>query len=1679
VLDGVKLWKKCNINCQFKVLRDFTLSFVGFMRIDRGIQFCLAFGIITILCHATAFAPIPDYSISFEYTSVLLPENRSWEDKKPHANDDEVTTEEDSPVSFNVLANDRRGGSEDGGSDEGNSNDEINPSTVDLNPDTDPIDRQLSTTSGLFTVNDQGVISFSPTQNFFGRASIRYTVDSFGNEKSNKASFTVLVTGVNDAPVINAQFPQTLTTREEVPITIQLLNLQVSDPDNIYPLGFSMTIADGENDHYSASGLTVTPDRDYVGALSIPISVSDGSASSENFDLRLLVTEENDPPVITGQNPNPLVTAEEQPITIELSHLIVQDPDNSYPTGFSLSIADGNDYDVNNNVVTPAVNYTGTLLIPVTVNDGTNTSAPFNLQVSVTNVNDAPVITGQNPARLSTPEEQPITISFSNLLVTDVDNSYPTNFTLTLTDGDHYSISGSVVTPDPEYSGEIIVPVIVADVDGANSNTFSLLIDVVGGNDIPVITGHVPLTMEEDNTLALSLSHLQVTDPDDTYPDDFTLSIGSGANYTESNGVITPTTNFFGTLTVPVSVNDGTNSSLPFDVTITVNAVNDAPAITGQQNLSTNENQPITLALENLIVTDVDNTYPGTFTMTVQPGTNYTLSNTTVTPDPGFNGTLSVGVLVNDGTTTSNTYNVQITVNAVNDAPVITGQQPLSYAEDTPFTIQLADLTVTDSDNTYPAGFSLTILPRTNYTFVGNTVTPTANFNGALIVKVLVNDGTSDSQTFDVNVTITPVNDAPVITGQTSLSVNEDQTISITLNDLVVTDPDNTYPTGFTLTASAGDNYTLNGLTVIPTADFKGTLVIPVQVNDGVSNSNVFNLQVTVNDVNDVPVITGQTIVSTNEDTPFTILLSHLTVFDPDNAYPTGFTLTILEGTNYTVNGSTITPAQDFNGTLNVNLKISDGLNESAVFVFQIQVGNTNDPPVITGQSALGTNEESPITISLSDLTVTDPDNSYPTGFSLLVSAGDNFTVSNNTITPDVNFYGTLTVPVRVNDGVNNSPTFDLKIAVNPINDAPSFDAISNVTLLENATPSVITISNISQGPNESDQQITFVATSGNTAVIPNPVITYNGSGDTAELKYSLVGNASGTVTITVVAVDNGAATSPNVNSFTSTFQITVSEVNNAPTLAAVSNITVQEDAPQQDIALSGITAGAGESQQLALEVVADKPELLEIFQVVYNSPSETGSLQIKPKANENGVVAVSVKVVDNGSNVAPSVNFVTRTFTITIVSVNDAPVFESNPIVLAVVNEPYQYSIAFTDIESHNLAVTGLVKPTWLTLSGVNGSSQLAGTPPASAAGPNPVTLRVSDPPHNIDQTFSIFVNSRPVVSAFDVQLTEDINYTFSPSAFTANYSDPDNHAMTSVLVTQLPSYGKLFLNDIELTVTDTIRQSSLAQLVYKPQQDYAGADVFYWKAKDTYHFSSSAAAVNIGIAPVNDRPRVVLAKDTLYYEVNGESAFINSLIDIQDPDDDSLTQVEVYFGNQNFQPEYDMLTFATAPSIRGQYDYQLGKLVLTGGALITDYETVLQSIQYNHLNTLDPDLRIKSLYIIASDGKQESQAKELLIDMQYTFIELEIPSGFTPNGDQSNDTWVITRPGGLEQLGRAVVRIFNRRGVKVFETNGFDTAWDGTFDGDLLPADTYYFTIDLNLRSKKTYRGTITLLR
>lgn len=369
--------------------------------------------------------------------------------------------------------------------------------------------------------------------------------------------------------------------------------------------------------------------------------------------------------------------------------------------------------------------------------------------------------------------------------------------------------------------------------------------------------------------------------------------------------------------------------------------------------------------------------------------------------------------------------------------PSIIGQNSVNTNEEQAVTVELSHLRV--DDLFYPLGYTLTVYEGDNYTLSNKTVTPVLDFTGTLSVGVTVSNGRGTSAVYALQVVVNPLNDAPKITGQESFQIVEDIPMVVPFTVLKVSDPDNTYPTGFTINFSPGTNYTVQGNTITPAANFNGTLTVNTTVSDGDLTSNVFPLKIIVTPDNDPPVITGQIALSTSRNKPITLQLSNLTVTDIDNTYPNGFTLIISPGSQYTVSGTTVTPAQDFTGTLTVPVTVSDGNDASAPYNVKITV---IDELQITSQVKLEMNEDESITLALTHLIVDDSDNAYPTGFTLQIKEGNNYTIEGLKIIPVPNFAGNLSVDVSVKNSRKTSNTFKLTITVKPVNDPPEVTSL-------------------------------------------------------------------------------------------------------------------------------------------------------------------------------------------------------------------------------------------------------------------------------------------------------------------------------------------------------------------------------------------------------------------------------------------------------------------------------------------------------------------------------------------------------------------------------------------------------------------------------------------------------------
>lgn len=309
-----------------------------------------------------------------------------------------------------------------------------------------------------------------------------------------------------------------------------------------------------------------------------------------------------------------------------------------------------------------------------------------------------------------------------------------------------------------------------------------------------------------------------------------------------------------------------------------INGVNGTnPPGVANESVSTNEDNAKTFSFEAASATNAALTF--TNTSTPAHGTLTISGNTaTYTPAADFNGTDSFSYKASDGTATSNTATVTISVLEVNDAPAA-GDDTKSTDEDTPLIFAASDLLANDSAG--PANESSQTLTVTAVSLpVHGTVTlsnaqitfvPAANYNGPAAFTYHVCDngftaGASDSKCADgtVNVIVNAVNDAPVAANDAK-STDEDVPLAFNASDLTANDSAGPADEAAqTLTVSAVDS-AVNGsvelkngaITFTPSPNFNGGASFRYQVCDNGTPSlcAYATVNVTVNPVNDAPTI--------------------------------------------------------------------------------------------------------------------------------------------------------------------------------------------------------------------------------------------------------------------------------------------------------------------------------------------------------------------------------------------------------------------------------------------------------------------------------------------------------------------------------------------------------------------------------------------------------------------------------------------------------------------------------------------------------------------------------------------------------------------------------------------------------------------------------------------------------
>jgi len=795
-----------------------------------------------------------------------------------------------------------------------------------------------SARGGSVQLTGTGVI-YTPAANFNGTDTFTYTISDNGttngkaDPKTSRATVTLTVNAVNDAPIAGVDNE---TATEDTSRTISLASLLTNDaPGPIAPVGTadpetSQTItitnvsaasSQGGKVVIVGSNVIYTPAKDFnsvdtglTDSFTYELTDNGNPALSSVGTVRIIVNEVNDDPVPTGDARS---MAEDTLLSLDSVDLTTNDaagPANESKqtlTVISVSSTSSKGGTVSLSAVggkisfTPAADFVGTDTFTYVVRDNGTTNASADARtavgtvtVTVTEVNDAPVAADD--------------------LVTAVEDT-----ALTIAAG------------------------------------------TLEKNDAPG-----PVTAVDELTQTLRVTAVPATSTQ-----------GGKVLLNTTTNVITysPVANFNGidTFVYTVTDNGTTNgkaspNSSTATVTISVSEVNDLPVAT-LDKLATPEDIAAVINTADLVANDLagpanENTQTLTVTavdaVSTSGGTvSLVGSKVTYTPPADFFGTDSFTYTVTDDGTTNGNFDgkatkgtVSVTVTAVNDPPIALNDNR-STTEDIALSFNAS--TLLTNDTTGPANESsqtLTLSSVSSSSSKGGTValksgvityTPAADFAGTdTFTYVVTDNGTTNgfadpkSSEGTVTVIVTPVNDAPVAVNDSGTSYTMDEDTSKTFKSVLSNDFD---VDGDKITAIKVSDPATGALVFrndgtfdyTPTRDFFGNVTFAYKVFDGVLFSKEATVTITVNNVNELPVALNDS-ASTIQGTPLIIPVLN-NDFDVDGVLDPA-TVTYNTGSgpasgSVTVNGDgtiTYSPTTKFVGTVSFRYLVKDNAGSSS-----------------------------------------------------------------------------------------------------------------------------------------------------------------------------------------------------------------------------------------------------------------------------------------------------------------------------------------------------------------------------------------------------------------------------------------------------------------------------------------------------------------------------------------------------------------------------------------------------------------------------------------------------------------------------------------------------------------------------------------------------------------------------
>ncbi len=1074
----------------------------------------------------------------------------------------------------------------------------------------------------------------------------------------------------------------------------------------------------------------------------------------------------------------------------------------------------------------PGENFNGSDSLVYRSIDSTGTATTATLSISVAAVNDTPVALGDSA---TTTEDTAVSVA---VLENDTDVDGDALKITQVSSGANGSarISGGeiVYTPKADFTGEEDISYTISDGKGGTA-TAILRIEVTAVNDAPVAEADSATTTEDTPVEIAVVANDSDVDGDALSVDAVTVAPANGSAEVSGNGTVTytPNENFNGTDKFTYQVADGEGGLDTAEVTVRVNAGNDAPEAADDQVTVTEDAKA-----QKIQVLTNDTDIDGDKLTITAIGNEATLGTATIaknainyTPLKDATGTDSFTYTVSDPSGATSTATVTVEISPVNDAPTAVDDN-VATAEDTPLTISpLVNDGDADGDPIAITGVGAASRGTVEIGADGSTLiyTPNENANGTDKFTYTISDGDgedAETSTATVNVTIESVNDAPVAVDDTA-TTTEDRALAVNVlsND---SDPDGDRLTVAAITV-APENGTAeivnNQIRYTPNADFNGQDSLTYSIDDGQGGTAEAVLSFDVSPLNDAPVAEADE-ATTDEDVAVEIdVLANDSDIDGDGLVVTTVGGAKLGEVTIAEDGSslTYTPKADANGTDTFTYTVSDGTARATATV-SVTVNPVNDAPVAVDDTATTAEDQ----VLLASVLRNDSDIDTPgLQLSRIVEGPTNGTaeIDGGTgqirYTPDENFNGSDSLVYEVTDGELVS-TATLDITVNAVNDAPEAVADAGTTA-EDASVLIDVLGNDTDIDGDS-LKVASVARPGNGKAVID--------GETGQVLYTPDENFNGEDSFTYTVSDGAGGTAVG------TVTVAVEPANDAPEAVADNAATAEETAVAIDVLANDTDI---DLDALTVAAVADPS----------NGTAEIANNQIvyTPDADFNGTDSFTYTASDGAGGTAEA------TVTVQVTPVNDAPVAAADAVTTKEdTSATFDVLANDSDVDGDSLKVTAVGEAS-------NGTTSISGnkidyTPNENFNGEDSFTYTISDPAGTTSEaTVTVAVqsvNDQPVAvdDSFDVAA----GTRRAPLNILDNDSDIDDGLnVRSVQISDQPENGAAFVR-----VDGTID--------YYMDPGFVGTDSLVYTVGDSAGYASNPAKVTINVVAPEAEPSIAL---------------------------------------------------------------------------------------------------------------------------------------------------------------------------------------------------------------------------